>query len=60
MKTKIAISLDPDVLRFIDSQAAAARLERSAFINQHFAQLMPPADISADKPAPKRLRKGQV
>ena len=41
-KERVAITLDDDVLVFIDDMAGRARLERSAYINQHFAGLMPP------------------
>lgn len=46
-KIRVAISIDEDVLRFIDGLAKADREERSRFINRHFAAMMP-----KDDPAP--------
>lgn len=54
-KKRINITLDEDVLKLIDARAANARLERSAYINQYFANTMPKDwTPPADKPKRKR------
>lgn len=62
-KTRVNISIDEDVLQFIDGMAKQNRMERSAYINWHFAEFMkvakPPDAPHKDEPAPKRPRKGQ-
>jgi metal-responsive CopG/Arc/MetJ family transcriptional regulator len=64
-KQRVAITLDEDVLEYIDAVAASKRLERSAYINALFAEYMnasptPNNEISTDMaPGPKR-RKGKA
>lgn len=42
-KIRVTITLDADVLAYIDQRAREARLERSSFINMHFGQHVPRA-----------------
>lgn len=60
-KKRVAITLDRDVLAFIDDMAGRVRLERSAYINQHFAATMP-GDYAPPQslPTPKRAKKGKA
>ena len=52
-KIRVTLTLDKDVLAAIDQAAERARLERSAYVNLHFAALLlgSQAPLSAEKPA---------
>lgn len=57
-KQRVAITLDADVLAYIDAVAAEKRLERSAYINALFAEYMNEASKEPAPPA-KPPRKGK-
>lgn len=52
-KQRINLTLDTDVLAFIDELARAARMQRSEYVNRHFLGMLPEA-ARALQPAPKR------